>query len=262
MSEQDRDPDVILWGDSHGATLVGALRAATDSLGLNLYVAAGGGCPPVTGIASTTGDFPDCPGFNQRTHDYVVHSKADIVILSAHWALYTEGARFRNEFGARDAGGDVPYDVVGAGTDEDRVERLADAYREQVRRLIADGLKVIVVYQIPVPGWDVPYRILELKTADLLHETEGFDRESYRRWSARANGAFDGVTDAGVAKLKPADVFCRHAGGTSCMFYDSGEILYFDSNHLSVEGAKRFEEPFRQALSSLMAARRSAGADD
>ncbi len=254
LSEAGKSPDVILWGDSHAASVYSGLKTAADRSGLNLYASMAGGCPPVTGVAAVNGDYADCPMFNDAMLSYVERSGAKAVVLSAHWALYTEGSRFIGDEGVRDLGGEVPYDVISVSGDEGRVERLAQAYGEQVGRLLEKGLKVVLVYQIPIPGWDAPYRVLELKSAGDLGQIAGFDRTAYLRWAGRTNEMLDRIDGDGIFKLRPDQILCPDAQGSLCAFYNSGEILFFDSNHLSVDGAARLTGSFEQILESIFPA--------
>lgn len=251
LSEAGKSPDVILWGDSHAASIYSGLKAATDRIGLNLYAAMAGGCPPVNGVAAANGDYAECPNFNDAMLSYIERSGAKAVVLSAHWALYTEGFRFISDDGVRDLGGKVPYDVISGRGDGGRVERLTQAYGQQVRRLLEKGLKVILVYQIPIPGWDAPYRVLELKSAGALRETAGIDHAAYLRWAGRTNEVLNRIDGEGLFRLRPDQILCAEAQESLCAFYDSGEILFFDSNHLSVDGASRLSSSFEQILGSI-----------
>lgn len=251
LSEAGDAPDVILWGDSHAASIYSGLKTETDRAGLNLYASLAGGCPPVAGVSAVTGDYVDCPKFNDAMLSFVERSGAKAVVLSAHWALYTEGSRFISDEGVRDLGGQVPYDIISGSGGDGRVERLVEAYGKQVRTLVEKGLQVILVYQIPIAAWDAPYRVLELKSAGNLGQAAGTDRSSYVQWAGRTNEALNRIEGEGVFKLRPDQILCSDAQGSLCTYYDSGEILFFDSNHLSVDGAARLTGSFERTLKSI-----------
>ena len=250
LSRPGEKPDVILWGDSHAASLFSGLKAATDQRGLNLYAAMAGGCPPVADIAAATGDYASCPQFNDRMLAYIERSGARVVVLSAHWALYSEGSRFINEAGVRDLGGEVPYDIVGADGRDGRFSRLAGAYEAHIRALTDMDLTVILVGQLPIPGWDAPYRILELKSAARLGDVEGIAQNSFLAWSGRTNKTFEGFAGEKLIVLNPAELLCVSSEVDVCAYYEAGKILFFDSNHLSLDGAARFSGSFERILES------------
>lgn len=52
--------------------------------------------------------------------------------------------------------------------------------------------------------------------------------------------------DAKIRRMDPGRVLCQ---GNRRFFYDDGEVLYSDSNHLSIDGAARLVLQMRWALS-------------
>jgi peptidoglycan/LPS O-acetylase OafA/YrhL len=78
---------VVLWGDSHAASLYPGLRAAQQQGGFRIAQFTASSCPPVLGLASNR--RPHCKEFN----DFVVAElrtlHPDVLIMGGHWAIYT-----------------------------------------------------------------------------------------------------------------------------------------------------------------------------
>lgn len=84
-------PTVLLWGDSHAASLYRGLRSRSGAYGFNLVQFNAGGCPPVTGFS------PDgrkvCPDINHHVLAVARRLKPDTVILAANWLMYSKNGK-------------------------------------------------------------------------------------------------------------------------------------------------------------------------
>ena len=84
-------PTVLLWGDSHAASLYPGLKNKADAYGFNLAQFNAGGCPPITGFS------PDgravCPDINRYVASVAETIRPDTVVLAANWLMYIESGK-------------------------------------------------------------------------------------------------------------------------------------------------------------------------
>ena len=90
-----KDRILLLWGDSHAASLYPGLLATAGAAGSHYRLAqyTASGCPPVLGLEVAS--RPNCRALNDQVLHYVVQNKSDTVLILASWSLY----RGQSDFG-------------------------------------------------------------------------------------------------------------------------------------------------------------------
>lgn len=81
-----RKPLVMIWGDSHAASLYRGLYSQKDASGFDLAQYNAGGCPPIVGFAED--NRAKCKDINQYVMEKIKMLRPDTVILAANWAMY------------------------------------------------------------------------------------------------------------------------------------------------------------------------------
>jgi hypothetical protein len=163
---------------------------------------------PVIGYVSS-GAFSlgeDALAFNQAVLTFIAECRVRDVVIAARWARYPN------------------------------VESLRTNLVATVRAVRATGARVWVVRDVPDPGFDVP-RVAALTAArrgDL--EVLGVTRHEHERRRGPLEPMFDEVTRAGAAVLDPAGYFLNARGLYAAV--RDGQVLYWDSHHLSVAGSR------------------------
>ena len=106
--------------------------------------------------------------------------------------------------------------------------------------------KVIVVYPIPEVGFNVPRRILNLmkeKKLKNLNNAKSIKNlsTSYEVYINRTKDSFDLLNklNDNIGKIYPHKIFCDKK---RCFTILNNQILYSDSNHLSLSGSKLLNE--------------------
>lgn len=79
-------PLVVLWGDSHAASLYPGLRASQRVNQFRLAQFTASGCPPIINLP--TEHRKNCKSFNQSVIEALPSMAPDVVIIEGHWALY------------------------------------------------------------------------------------------------------------------------------------------------------------------------------
>ncbi|WP_238365220.1 acyltransferase family protein [Mesobacterium pallidum] len=228
-------PDsVLMIGDSHAGAMSKAMRAVLASHGRRLITLSNLGCYPVPGVTQEP-DTPSCAGFRAALDDVIATTDAPVV-LTARWRLYLTGQPYDNGEGGVD--GAYHLDIAVA----EGPPMSLDAHLGLTLARWAEARDVIVIDQIPEPGWDVPSRIFKRDrfTDDRTPVTTDLAR---RR---AANAPLDALLDAAetlprLSVLRTGPLVCSEATGR-CAAEDNGQPLYRDDNHPSPAFATRIAE--------------------
>ena len=205
--------EVHVYSDSHLSALSGNLHAALA--GEFAYVEANmSGCPFVLGVArSTRGRRDACSERFQLARLRRLPDRPAIVVLGGRLPVYLGGRLFDNEEGAREAA-DLTWhkrfhSLDGRGFEEH--------FTDSVRMLLDRGHHVVLVYPIPIVGFDVPARLAALTRGlgpgevrrRLAERPLTTSADVYRRWSARAFALLDRVEHRNLSPGLPPCAFLR-----------------------------------------------------
>jgi peptidoglycan/LPS O-acetylase OafA/YrhL len=242
--EDGREPEFVVWGDSHADALLGVLdRAATDAGRSGLFISRPG-CPSLFGIGQIRGGFNEaCIEFAAAVDELLADTPSiKTVILATRWAIYAMGERYGHEKG----------NVVLIRDHESQEQSLAENRRVFARgvartleRLNALGKSAVVIGQVPEVGWDVPSVLARAKmygravdiapTRDAYLERQVFVREVFEDASWRNPIVF----------LWPHEILCPD---TVCRVRNDDHALYYDNNHLSLTGTALLRDQLRAAF--------------
>jgi len=176
--------------------------------------------------------------------DYLdTHPAIDTVVLASRWTSLLEGTLFDNQEGGNE-GDIVRYmEPVAAQTSapspDARMRSVASLVQRQIRSLLERGKKVIIIYQIPEAGWDVPaYLAKEIVFGSKRSVDLSTSVEVYKARNAVSNAMLDSLGDnANLIRVKPAELFCDTLQQGRCLLQMQGHPLYIDDDHLSQLGA-------------------------
>jgi hypothetical protein len=207
-----RPPSVVLIGDSHSAHLVPGLVEFLGASNRTLINLGSNGCIPLwTGRLKET-ENGRCARLIEPALDFALTDQhVDTLILAAAWAnrMYPLGE-----------------------------QRFADDLHQTISRFVAAGKRVIFFYDVPDLGFH-PRNCLNMKRfvsgslkIDCRVERRKADelQAAYRRAARRVLADFPSV-----AFFDPFPTFCD---SSVCRAIVDGRLLYVDSNHLSVTGAR------------------------
>lgn len=203
-----RPAEIALWGDSHGVELSWELGQALRARGQALVQLSSSSCPPLLDVSLP--NTPPCEARNRKVLSYLVDNRAiETVVLAAFYTGY------------------------------DEVERAAflRGFALTVEQLRRAGKYVIIVGPIPRPLFKVPAgmarQILQgrVKLVD-GHLRKSHDADSLAIWNALAPLERPGQ----VVLFDPAPSLCERR---QCRYHLGNNVLFFDDNHVSLNGAKR-----------------------
>lgn len=242
---RDVEPDVLILGDSHGVSLYPALAEALSSGTKGVADIGGGGCVPFRDVASfdrksSEQERDRCRGIINQVLDTVA-PQAKTVLLVSRGPLYLSGKGF-----APDGFADEQYhDRVLFSVSHPELTSHAAIWevgmRETLTELTATGKRVIFVLDNPELGFDPkscidarPFRLNKKPVRSPCAVTRAAFEERNRDYQALVNKVLADFPQ--VILVDGAKPFCDDQW---CWAMKDGKVLYYDDDHISLEGARR-----------------------
>jgi peptidoglycan/LPS O-acetylase OafA/YrhL len=212
-ADETASPTFLLWGDSHSRALLPAMDALAEEFGVTGVHASSASCPPIRGWEGRN-RFVNCEAINQSLVSVIEEAQIPVVVVAASWVGY-----------------------LGAGDGPEPI--FPELLAESVRSFIADGVEVWLVRDVPRFGFDPPRRVHTdaLLRRDVL--TIGQPYSEYLAAAEPLDRVFAVLEAEGAHVIDLPSVLCDSA---FCPVVKDGVVVYFDNNHLSVEGT-RFVHP-------------------
>ncbi len=217
---QEASPALLLWGDSHAQHLLAGLDLFAKERGIRGEAAIHPGTPPLVDAAFLRSGLKErTPAFSEAVLAYVARHKIPNVLLAAYWRFYQE----------QDA------------------ELLERSLRETIARLEALGCRVHLLIDIPYPGISPPKVLVRQALTGVRDESWlCTEAEHHANNEVVYRLAAEGLP---VVFLDPAPRLLNPATGRYRVTGEDGVSLYYDLDHLSQSGSRRFMLPFfREAL--------------
>jgi len=183
----------------------------------------------------------------------IKENSPSIIVLGGRLPILLEETRFDNKEGGYEG---TMQDFMqnkdnSLNTITQRNKEIQKQYRLTVETLLKEGNKVILVYPIPEVGWNVPKKIFNYFPKNIFSYNnydslpEDFLSTSYSIFLSRSKSSFDlldSIVHNNVYRIYPHELFCNNYLKDRCISQADQKIFYSDSSHLSVEGAKLFNE--------------------
>lgn len=206
-------PLVLLWGDSHAAHLYPGLANLQSTHDLDIIQWTAAACPPT--VIPFANESMNCAARRATALRKLTRLKPDMVLLAGAWEMYD-------------------------GKDQSEADILR-SLSETIRQLGKDGDREIVVFG-PGPLWNVSlavdlFRFMVAKRLTEIPERYGHAFEAaWHLDAAMANQAHA----LGVHYVSVLNYFCNKSGCRTVgdRTIPKPDLLYFDSNHLTVSGSE------------------------
>jgi peptidoglycan/LPS O-acetylase OafA/YrhL len=239
-----------LLGDSSA----NALRHALDVEALRRHIAivslAVDGCQQIAGYDARRFSGGSCATLQSRVLNFVTRSP-DItgVILLNRWTLFLERTGFDNGEGGVENTPVGPLKFGGVVVSKAVMAAVfPGAVRNTVKPLLSARKTVLVLYPIPEAGWLVP-RYLQNRIVHGDHRDLSTSYTLVHMRDSRASAGLDeGLAGLPVTKIYPERTLCATVPGGRCAVSRDLKPLYFDSGHLSREGAQVVTSQIMNAL--------------
>lgn len=218
-------------GDSHGVEVAYAVAERLRPAGQGLVHLTFSGCQPALTFESSN---PGCSDWMRRSVTWLEGRGeiTDVIVVFRH-SFYLQGDQTRTY---PEPPGADPNFLTDLPPDEARARYVA-SLTGLVRRLTASGRRVYVMAPIPDLPTHVERYTFRGDPMDAGRVT-GVTMDFHRARNAIIDPVLQRL-DAlpGVSLLEPARAVC---GPTRCASLIDGKAMYFDDNHFSLEGARRF----------------------
>ncbi|MBY6241292.1 acyltransferase family protein [Methylosinus sp. Sm6] len=235
---------IAIWGDSHSASIAGALAAGLAEQGASLKQFNLAACPPIRGVHIFLSERPNtCNVYNDKVFSYISdHAELKTIILYARWPTYMDGNGYDNGEGGRSGRSGhraaLPATEGAEFVDDPRrVEAVGALLRANVEKLLSIGRNVVVVYPTPEIGCLVPRCMAQRR----LTGRDGPVSVSYAFFQDRTftfRDQIDRFPDRpNLLRVKPEAVFCNRPLAGRCIAESDEAPLYYDDNHLNDAGA-------------------------
>jgi peptidoglycan/LPS O-acetylase OafA/YrhL len=220
MLGEKNKPNLMIWGDSHSASLYRGFERYGSELGFSVSQFNASGCPPI--LDFFVGNRKECINSNNYVFNQVKRLKPDVLVLSANWEMYD-------------------------GSPVTKWEKLDDEkFISTLIRIKEAGVKnIVVVGQLP---------IYSTKQADLLKRKllwTKVETMTYKNFKPTAISADKNMRDislrSGVKFISPLDVLCDTSGCTISIPGDKITPLSWDYGHLTTLGSEYLVSKFFQS---------------
>ncbi|WP_457586334.1 acyltransferase family protein [Ensifer canadensis] len=227
LLSKERPADIAIIGDSHAHQYYQSLASKLPDLSvLNTSTP---DCLPLSGNAS-------CEKVAEQTLAFLKsNSSIKTVVLAGYYSVLAAGMKYENVEGQR---------VAADHTAEQR-ERFEASGNKLLTGLIAQGKRVIVLGDIPdmifrprdCVAFDNPFMAslrgsLNAKSIDACSIPEPEFRQRVQAFDSSLSAILSNHPEA--IKFDPRPLFCD---GTFCKAYKEPHFLYWNSDHLTIEGA-------------------------
>lgn len=215
-------PIMLVWGDSHAASLIPAYERLAVAHHLQLFVVGRGGCRPLLGVLSRP--LPgikrsECALFNASVVRAIATLNPRLVVLNAHW-IETE------------ADLEAQPDLFAAPGQP----KLRRALQQTVELVDPAKHPVCVVLDVPTMKYNVPYAIAMVHRRGISSTTLGLDAGEARGEFREFEQHVRALQQLGMVRVAdPKDALCKSG---SCVLEADGQPLYRDRDHLAPPGAQ------------------------
>ena len=209
-----------IWGSSHAASLTSGFLALEPVP--TVVQGSVSSCHPFVRDRSWSKDGVDCNRAQKIIGDYFAEREdIDMVIIHSRWATFNFS---REKLGV-------------------------DLLRASVQKILDSGKKVILVGSVPEQNFHVPQRMAKVL---LMHGAEdlqdlGVSRSAFENRQADAKKVIEAIPQhSKLLTLFLDDVYCTNNEDAYCPVSRDLTPLYFDDDHLGVEGARLAAEHIRR----------------
>jgi hypothetical protein len=216
---QGSDINLAVLGNSHGVELAWALSEKLKHNDIGLYHLTYAGCGPAYGAFQSEESLEPrmhCPQWTSEAVDFIIHNdKIRTVVIS----YSTDTFRGRHS------------DLTKLG------QQRQASYIRVIQQLHAAGKKVIVVLQAPRLPRDIQIVVLSSPESDFV---KGTRRDE---WITGSEGIYHAISELpkDILIIDPINSFCD---AQWCYAVKDGNAMYYDTGHMSVEGAKELAQSF------------------
>ncbi|KQM19788.1 hypothetical protein ASE73_17410 [Sphingomonas sp. Leaf24] len=226
--------DVLLWGDSHADHLMPGLASMAKEGNFEIRQTTASGCSPILRFIAYIPKLAPCTASYQNALEEAARqADIDTVVVSSSWSAVL-----------------ASLTATTANNDPELAERqFADGLRYIVRWIHSEIPKARIVFVGSTPDYDLSLPKCFARAAKVgFGDSACAAREPNDHiWGPKADKILATMRDNGVTVVLPRSAFCK---GDICKTRQDGHILYYDDDHLSIDGSKIVARPIMAAIRS------------
>lgn len=216
---------MLVWGDSHAMAVMPVIDDLCRNHSLRAIGAAHSFTPPLLGYESDDRESlqGDSIPYNQAILDWVRRKRVNHVLLVAYWSFY-----------------------LNADNGPDRLRR---GLLATISALQESGANVWVLRQVPKHRWNVPKALASTVLSGGNPAELGLPIAEQLKAFHSQDAIFEGLAARGVTVLDPTSFFFRPPDLYRAAA--DGKALYYDSHHLTIDGAMLLRPLFDPLWSAI-----------
>lgn len=234
LGNKNVEPSVLLFGDSHAASIAPAIDKVLAEAGKSGLVIPSSSCPPLLNVGTT--QYLDCIDNNKEIFDFIQsNSKIELVILHGFWVSYT---------GRDEKNGDPRNWLYVGDTDNLGQFSFDTEIKNTLRHLSGLNRDVLVIGPVsssPMSVNDIAFRRIQNAALDKPISFDEFKRNKADKYIS----AVSGVNYKNVYFFEPSKYLCKSG---NCFYMHEESNLFRDFNHLSIKGAEYLSPFIRNEL--------------
>jgi hypothetical protein len=244
----------VLWGDSHSDALAVALGIELNKHGLGMKHMWYASCPPIPGLYDVEQPARECDKYTKDVLEHIRKNQSiRTVVLAARFTQYLEGTPFDNGEGGIEnilrANIDGAEHKGKAPSEAGRKETVRRHYIDGVRKLLATGRNIVLVYPIPDVGWDAPSYAAKRVWFTGASTSLTTSYAAYLKRNKDTIDTLDAIGDyKNLKRVYPHKILCDTFVKSRCIVTMGARSLYYDDNHLSNYGASFVVSDIMKAL--------------
>jgi peptidoglycan/LPS O-acetylase OafA/YrhL len=211
-------PSLLIWGDSHAASLYRGFESFAKRENLNLYQFTASICPPILDFYISK--RKECISSNKFVYKEIERLKPDTIVLASYWALYDGTDGWEN-------------------IDSDKLVAT-------ISKLKLLGIKnITIIGQLPV---------YSVRSPDMLYKKYFWSKVhtvTYKNFRPTARAADDNIRNIaltlGVNFISPLEILCGSSGCLISIPGDNITPLSFDYGHLTTNGSEFLVSKFLES---------------
>lgn len=233
-------PGFAVWGDSHAASMAPAIDAAALRHRRSGVFVGRGGCPPLLDYDNTSSHAirrEACREHNAGAFQIIQDLRVPLVFLIARWPREVLGGENGNE--------GPFYDPAAPTPTADRSAQVSAALDATLTRLAAPGRRVVLVMDVPEPGYDVPLALARAAWQGIAARVNPARRAVEARQRLARQVLLTAAARHGALIIDPLPAFCDDA---LCHVERRGVSRYVDADHLTRRAARELAPLFEGAF--------------
>ncbi|MDP1604352.1 MAG: acyltransferase family protein [Legionella sp.] len=240
LNKKDDKPALIfVYGDSHALNFLPVLEDIALRRDVDILFTGFSGCPPLLGIYSIRGDqtLKNCHDLNERVFNFVINNGITDVFLMARWTYYTDG-----RYGVEE----INFLRLFDKTDEYTKEASRIAFEEGLNKTISNytnaGVGVHIVKDTPMQLQNLKdlfrqvQMSLNVKNPQKRIDDLSVSLKQHKKLQKFVNARIETYKQKNSVDIIDLDnIYCP---SKVCPFANKTQSYYFDSDHLSISGAR------------------------